>query len=200
MRVYLDNKDIDIDDVLIISDNHFLHKNIIEYCKRPFSSVDKMNEVMFKAWNEVVTDKKHVIHCGDIALRHKLTVSELEEKVLNKLNGKIYLIRGNHDPKGIKDCNRFEMVTDYCRIPVDGMRYPLTLTHFKFESWDGSNKQSIHLHGHEHLPGPMDNLKLSRADVGVDAWKNIAKVPWAPVPLRTVIKYIWDHRLYSGRK
>ena len=34
--------------VFVTADNHFYHKNIIKYCKRPFNSVREMNEYMIK--------------------------------------------------------------------------------------------------------------------------------------------------------
>jgi hypothetical protein len=34
-----------------IGDTHFDHKNIIRYCRRPFSSVAEMNQAMEDKWN-----------------------------------------------------------------------------------------------------------------------------------------------------
>ena len=57
------------------SDTHFGHKNIIEYCKRPFSSVEQMNEMLIKKWNNKVKVDDIVFHLGDFSFRggyHKL--------------------------------------------------------------------------------------------------------------------------------
>jgi calcineurin-like phosphoesterase family protein len=35
------------------ADTHFGHANIIQNCKRPFSSVMKMNEKLIENWNRV---------------------------------------------------------------------------------------------------------------------------------------------------
>ena len=37
-----------------ISDHHFNHDKIIEYCNRPFANVEEMNNYMIKQWNSVV--------------------------------------------------------------------------------------------------------------------------------------------------
>ena len=47
------------------SDSHFHHRRIIEYCSRPFPSVEEMNQVMIERWNEVVKPDDIVYHCGD---------------------------------------------------------------------------------------------------------------------------------------
>lgn len=79
--------------VFIISDTHFAHAAIINYCNRPFASVEEMDETMIKNWNETVSNKDVVIHLGDFGLGKK----EYIASIVKRLNGKKILILGNHD-------------------------------------------------------------------------------------------------------
>lgn len=36
------------------SDDHFWYTNIIKFCKRPFASVEEMNEALVKTWNDII--------------------------------------------------------------------------------------------------------------------------------------------------
>ena len=45
----------------LIADTHFNHKRIIEYCKRPYSNVEEMNEDLIRKWNNVVSKNDIVI-------------------------------------------------------------------------------------------------------------------------------------------
>lgn len=77
----------------VTSDTHFNHGKIIEYCNRPFSDVEEMNEKIIENWNSVVGKNDIVWHLGDFALGDKKKIPEL----VNRLNGRINLVMGNHD-------------------------------------------------------------------------------------------------------
>lgn len=77
----------------IISDTHFNHANIINYCNRPFKDAEEMDRIMIKNWNETVSNKDVVIHLGDFGLGKK----EYIKDIIKNLNGKKILILGNHD-------------------------------------------------------------------------------------------------------
>ena len=99
---------------------------------------------------------------------------------MDKLNGKIYIVMGNHDWKTIKDGqrSRFEGVYQQMSIRVDGQ--PIYLNHFPFlcfaGAWRGENA-TWQLFGHVHTsPYTKTGLDISRLvnllptqyDVGVD--------------------------------
>lgn len=75
----------------IIADPHFGHANIIKYCNRPFSSVEEMNEILIQNWNETVLPGDRVYANGDFCINRKFI------NILEILNGKKVLIKGNHD-------------------------------------------------------------------------------------------------------
>lgn len=81
--------------VWITSDHHFNHKNIIKYCGRPFIDVNDMNEKLIEKWNELVDNDDIVIHLGDFILG--FYPGERINSILERLNGQISLIVGNHD-------------------------------------------------------------------------------------------------------
>ena len=94
----------------IISDTHFGHANIIEYCNRPFRNVEEMNEELIKRWNSVVGKDDIVWHLGDFGMGNKEYITNL----VHCLNGRIFLIQGNHDNHTVAwyyDCG-FERVYD----------------------------------------------------------------------------------------
>ena len=84
--------------VFFTSDTHFYHGNIIRFCNRPFKDVEMMNETIISNWNNTVGQDGIVFHLGDFCLGGSAEWS----KILDRLNGKIYLIMGNHDLKNIR--------------------------------------------------------------------------------------------------
>lgn len=79
--------------VFVIADTHFGHENIIRYCNRPFMSVEQMDNVLVKNWNETVTNNDVVIHLGDVGLGNKQYI----QRIIESLNGNKILVMGNHD-------------------------------------------------------------------------------------------------------
>ena len=152
----------------ITSDQHFGHANIIKHCSRPFSSVEEMDEKLISNWNESVGPRDTVYHLGDIIFRS----AKAPETYLNRLNGRIHLIRGNHDTKTIKCCAyRFASI---CEILIYRMeRQKVILCHYAIRQWEGKHLGTWHLYGHAH--GTLPPLGLS-FDVGVDVHDFL---PWS---------------------
>ena len=48
-----------------IADTHFNHEQIINICKRPFKSVEEMNNSLIERWNDTVRDCDRVWVLGD---------------------------------------------------------------------------------------------------------------------------------------
>lgn len=78
-------------DIWVISDTHFGHDNIIQYCGRPFANAELMDECLVENWNNVVKDGDIVYHLGDVyfGVNGRDTIS--------KLKGRKRLVLGNHD-------------------------------------------------------------------------------------------------------
>lgn len=145
-----------------ISDLHFFHSRLnTNMDKRGFESLDTMHEYMIKQWNKKVRKNDEVIVLGD------LSIGKWEEtkEILDKLNGKIYLIKGNHD-KWVNDKNadlsRFEFVKDYAEMNDNKRKvilshYPILFYNGQYRVDESGNPKVYMLYGHVH--NTMD-LKL----------------------------------------
>ena len=170
--------------VYFTSDTHFNHTNIISYCQRPFKNVDEMNERIIANWNEVVGENDIIFHLGDFCLGGAAEWTRL----LERLNGKIYLIMGNHDRKNIRQVfmDRFEHVAMQMHIEVGKQR--IYLNHYPFLCFEGGYKDVWQLFGHVHTrksntgidAGRLQYLYPTQYDVGVDN-NNFAPVSFEQV-------------------
>lgn len=107
--------------VFFTSDTHFNHANILNYCSRPWSSVDEMNECLIQNWNTVVNPDDIVYHLGDFAMGDRNKIPS----ILSRLNGRIILVRGNHDHK--RSLEHFNEIHDRLVLDLDG--YKVELVH-----------------------------------------------------------------------
>jgi len=80
--------------VYFIGDTHFDHKNIIRYCRRPFSSVTEMNNTIKNNWNGTVGKNDTVYFLGDWTFGWGHKPAKYWRR---QLKGIIVSIRGSHD-------------------------------------------------------------------------------------------------------
>lgn len=159
--------------VWFTADTHFSHEKIIGFSNRPFANVIEMNEEIIRRWNEAVPVDGVVFHLGDFCLGN----STEWNSILYRLNGKIYLILGNHDFRSIKEgfMSRFEHVTQQMTVQVGGQS--IILNHCPLLCYGGAYRDVWQLFGHVHSgPRSMTGLDVPRLrhlfplqyDVGVD--------------------------------
>lgn len=78
--------------IFLTSDLHIFHANVIKYCNRPYDTVEQMNEMLVKHWNDTVSPDDIVYCLGDFSMAARPV-----ETFTRRLNGTKYLIPGNHD-------------------------------------------------------------------------------------------------------
>lgn len=169
------------------SDPHYFHNNIIKYCKRPFKSVEDMNEQLIQNWNRLVKPDEESFILGDISFAR----IELTLNVLSRLNGKIHLILGNHDSEIRKNKNMLietgivESIQPYKEIRIDGKM--IVLFHYGCRVWNKAHHGSYLLFGHSHGSLPPFGRSV---DVGVDSTWITGKAEYRPFSLNEINEFM----------
>jgi calcineurin-like phosphoesterase family protein len=163
---------MDASKIWFTSDTHFGHKGVIDLCGRPWETTDEMDEGMIERWNEEVPRNGTVFHLGDVSFCRQARTLE----ILNRLNGTIYLVEGNHDNLNVECRKRFQLVRPYYEIKVG--KHKVVMCHYPILSWNRMAHGAFHLHGHSH--GNMKPSLHRRMDVGVDCWD------YRPIPFEMI--------------
>lgn len=163
--------------VFVTSDIHLNHRNILKYCPHRGGPevtdelVSKMNETIISNWNSLITSDDEVYVIGDVAMGQIIHAP----KLIRRLNGKKYLILGNHDKKLAKDINAdpslsdlFVWIDKYHEMSYthNGTKYFITMSHYPMHSWNQQHQGSIMLHGHLH--GTPHGIPGRIMDIGID--------------------------------
>ena len=127
--------------IFVTSDTHFDHENIIDFCDRPFKDIYHMQEVLISNWNKVVKKDDTVYHLGDFAFCNKQKLTSIVER----LNGKIILIKGNHDNHSFSFYN--EIFYDFIPYPVIIDDF-FILSHYPL--FINKHMPYVNIHGHLH--------------------------------------------------
>jgi len=139
-----------------------------------------MDELMISRWNETVGADDTVYHLGDLGFHSD---PEFLLPVLNRLNGRIHMVLGNHDfnpdlqPYAQERISTFQ---EYLKITVEGQ--PIVMCHYPLSEWDGSFRGTWHLYGHAHNQLPTSPWKTQ--DIGVDGHDFR---PWSMDELRAIM-------------
>jgi calcineurin-like phosphoesterase family protein len=129
------------------------------------------DEFQIDTWNGRVSKKDDIWILGDLAWKHHASI-------IPRLNGKKYLIRGNHDKMSQDAYRMFQQIEGAhyrYSYPAKIHKKPVMLAHCPYDTWFSSPHGSWHLYGHCHGRREEFPWKLC-FDCGVDVWGG--PVPW----------------------
>ena len=176
--------------IFLTSDLHLLHDREFIWKARGFNSVDEMDEEIIRRFNETVGPEDTVYILGDVTLGGgSQEVLEKAKTLIERLNGSLYLIRGNHDTD-----NRVRMYRDCKNVVSCGLwatcikykGYHFYLSHFPTLTAN-LEKESLkqctcNLFGHSHQTTNFYMDMPMYYHVGVDSHNCY------PVELDTIIE------------
>lgn len=143
-----------------IADCHFGHDRTRILDNRGFSSVDQMDKEMVYIWNNIVRKKKdEVVILGDLSVLKGEEVNHL----LKQLNGRKYLVTGNHDMRFLHDkkfdVSLFEWIKPYAELRDNNRT--VVLSHYPVICYNGQYKgnKTYMLYGHVHNTADYQNVK-----------------------------------------
>ena len=161
--------------IFVISDPHFNHKNIIEYCDRPFETVESMNHALIENWNSVVGPEDIIFCLGDFVLGNKEDIIEIGQQ----LNGNKILILGNHD-RGTRTAYREAgFNTIYGEKAIIDFGEGIGVIELSHHRKPNDETHYINLYGHQHDKPTDDD---SHRCVCVELWD------YKPIPLTKAIE------------
>lgn len=159
--------------VWFISDMHFGHRNIINWCRREFKNTKTMHQRLISNWNFHVGHYDRVFCLGDFGdFRH-----------FKKLNGKITLVKGNHDNK---QWNK-QYIIQYRDLKFLALHDPDS----RDTSWfDGD----WIIHGHTHINSPFIDISRKRVNVSVEV------INYTPISMEEIYTIVQESKNYNTNR
>lgn len=185
MMVNLSNNDL-----FTISDTHFGHKNVTEHCPSRCElgdTIEEHDQELIRRWNSVVGPKDRVFHVGDFTLSQS---NRYLKGIVEQLNGRITLIRGNHDKY------KARQYLEAGFVEVLGVHYidDTLLTHYPVHALSLAGYHSVNIHGHLHehyvqymgMDGPYQDPRYINVSV--------EQIEFTPIAWNVLVEN-WDVRL-----
>lgn len=168
----------------VTADTHFGDAIAHRKFKRPFASVEAMDEALVAGINARVGRNDILLHVGDLfgerewTRGEKLKAKRLRERILCR---KIVLVTGNCDPVGER---WFDALIEESHDILTWRGWPgeertrVVAAHYPMRQWQGWPSGAVHLYGHVHGTLPENGRST---DVGVDCWS------FAPMDLASIL-------------
>lgn len=146
-------------DIWITSDSHFGHSKPFLYEPRGFKNIEEHDEAIIQNWNSLVKPDDIVYHLGDVMLnddKHGL-------KCLQRLNGHIRMVRGNHDTDNrllmYAECRNIESVDNWATV-IKSSKQSIYLSHYptitsNYDIDKPLKTRMINVCGHSHTKDPF---------------------------------------------
>ena len=133
----------------VCADHHIGHRNILNFKRtdgtllRPFNTIEEHDETIIERHNRVVQPTERVYMLGDVSInRHCL-------HLLSRLNGRLVLVKGNHDIFKLKDyLPYFDDIRAYV-VQKDQDGNKVILSHIPIHP-DSVGRFGTNIHGHLH--------------------------------------------------
>lgn len=157
--------------IWLSSDLHFGHDREFIYKPRGFNSVDEMNEAIVERFNKLVRPGDDLYLLGDLCLGDP----EKAMEYLNKLNGRKYIIYGNHDTDRRKSMFwKLDNVANCAdALSFKYGKYHFYLSHYPTITGNLQNenlaKMMLNLYGHTHQTSNFFHDLPYCYHVGVDS-------------------------------
>lgn len=161
--------------IYFTSDTHFDHGNVIKYCERPFRDVDDMNQTLVDRWNARVRPSDTVFHLGDFCMKGAERIKHWR----SQLNGRVVLLRGNHDRSlGVMAKCGFE---PFSKLAIDIAGHTWWMAHIPNPHL---GPRQLCGHVHEAWRFRRSAAGCIFVNVGVDQWN------YAPVSYQELEEYM----------
>lgn len=178
------------------SDTHFGHKAVLDFCQRPWESIEQMNAALVGAINERVGANDELYVLGDFSFRIGVEEARSIREAIFCM--RVHLVPGNHDRDwDVPDrAGTFIVEPPICQVKLSGGQ-KLVCSHYPMMDWPSLGHGSVHLHGHIHATREYNEWnraeRLLRYDVGVDA------NGYAPVSAEDILEFFRrvEHRQRS---
>lgn len=161
------------------ADTHFSSERTLELSKRPFKTIEEMDNTIINNWNSIVDKNDTVYHLGDVGNFEKVKL----------LNGNITLICGNYDreyydqnfilSKGIYEVINDDVHSVWVKDNI-GNDICINMAHEPSKVNRARGLNEINLFGHIHK---LQMVKKFGLNVGTDCHN------FLPIDLDTVLFY-----------
>lgn len=133
----------------VAADHHFGHANILNFKRddgtplRPFSSIEEHDETIIRQHNDLVSPGDRVYLLGDVCITRRSC------STLGRLNGRLVLVKGNHDIFRINEYLPFVDDIRSCVVQKDKDGNKVIMSHIPIHP-ESLGRWGTNIHGHLH--------------------------------------------------